>query len=136
MFRFAQFYTKGALCLARLSKAYVSMNIQALLSDSFKKGLSYNRTAQLCLRLSCSLDGVPECVHEQCTKENLAITFSELAKSNFIVGDTSKSILYGANHHLITDKGHWIEVIASIFKVGNIVNDSVGNELISYITNQ
>ena len=114
----------------------MSMNIQALLSDSFKKGLSYNQTAQLCLRLYCSLDGVPECVHEQCTKENLAMIFSELAKSNFIVGDTSKSILYGANHHLITDKGHWIEVIASIFKVDNIVNDSVGNELISYITNQ
>jgi len=110
------------------------MNIQVLISNSFEKGLSYNQAAQLCLRLYCSLDGVPECVHEQCTKENLALIFSELAKSNFIVGDTSESILYGANHHLITDKGHWVEVITSIFKIGNTVKNSVGSELISQIT--
>jgi hypothetical protein len=121
-------------CGAAAVNRYVSMDIRALILNSFENGLTYNESAQLCLRLFSTLDGIPESVHEQCNKEDLALAFSELAKSNFIVGDTLDSVIYGANHHLVTDKGHWIEVIASIFKIGNAVNHSVGNELISHIT--
>jgi hypothetical protein len=117
-----------------LHPRYVTMDIQVLISKSFPDGLSYNDTAQLCLRLFCSVDGVPEKLHEQCNKEQLAITFSELAKSNFIIGDSVGSIIYGANHHHVIDKGHWIEVIASIFKVGNTADSSIGDELILHIT--
>jgi hypothetical protein len=123
-----------ALVFSSYIKRYVSMDIRALILNSFENGLTYNESAQLCLRLFSTLDGIPESVHEQCNKEDLALAFSELAKSNFIVGDTLDSVIYGANHHLVTDKGHWIEVIASIFKIGNAVNHSVGNELISHIT--
>jgi hypothetical protein len=110
------------------------MDIQVLISESFPEGLSYNDTAQLCLRLFCSVDGVPEKLHEQCNKEDLATTFSELAKSNFINNDSVGSIIYGANHHNIIEKGHWIEVIASIFKIGDTADSTIGDELIRHIT--
>jgi hypothetical protein len=33
----------------------------------------------------------------------------------------------------VIDKGHWIEVIGSIFKAGNTDDSSIGDELIRHI---
>ena len=59
----------------------------------------------------------------QCTKENLPIVFAELTTSGFIdVLHITDSVRYGANFHDPNDKGHWVEIIASIFKKGDMID--------------
>ncbi|MEZ0231501.1 MAG: hypothetical protein ACAH12_01570 [Methylophilaceae bacterium] len=110
------------------------MELVSYINRGFRNGLSYDEAAQLCLRLYCSLDGLPESLHYQCTKENLADAFSSLASSGFIKGGYSGAVIYGANFHSATEKGHWVEVIASIFKKQNTVNMAVGESLINRLT--
>lgn len=105
------------------------MGLQDCISDAFPEGLSYNDAAQLCLRLYCTVDGVSDELHAQCNKDTLSEVFASLAGCGFIKGNTLAASLYGANFHSITDKGHWVEVIASIFKKGDTVDASVANML-------
>jgi hypothetical protein len=111
------------------------MQLEHYLSDAFPDGLSYNDAAQLCLRLYCTLDGVPSELHTQCNKDTLSEVFALLAGSDFIKGNALKASLYGANFHSITDKGHWVEVIASVFKKGDTVDLSVGHSLVTTLNN-
>jgi hypothetical protein len=79
-------------------------------------GMDYDQTAQLCLRLYCTVDGVPEQLLPL-TKEKLGDAFAELAKAGWVREENSHwSSIYGATFHQMTDRGHWIEVIASLFK--------------------
>lgn len=92
-------------------------------------GMSYPDAAQLCLRLYCIADGVPDDLQPPLTRLALADTFAELAGVGWIHDRDSVLIgLYGANFHAVTDKGHWIEVIASIYKKGDDVVDIVRGE--------
>ena len=111
------------------------MELQEYISGAFPEGLSYNDAAQLCLRLYCTLDGVPAELHTQCNKDNLSEVFARLAGVGFIKGSTTLSSLYGARFHSVSDKGHWVEVIASIFKKGDSVDMSVGNFLAQTLNN-
>lgn len=111
------------------------MELQDYISRAFPEGLSYNDTAQLCLRLYCTLDGVPTELHTQCNKDNLSEVFARLASSGFINGSAALATLYGANFHAVTDKGHWVEVIASIFKNGDAVDASVAKSLAQTLNN-
>lgn len=72
--------------------------------------------------------------HEECTQQNLAQVFTQLTLMGFVKGSTLESAIYGANHHEVTEKGHWIEVIASIFKIGDTVDKKIGAELASRLT--
>ena len=107
------------------------MSLELLIKKSFPAGLTYNDAAQLCLRLFCSTDGVPDQLHCECSKENLSKLFSNLVKSKFVSDEAREAALYGANFHNVISEGHWIEVIASIFKGKNQVDHEIGNRLIS-----
>ena len=108
--------------------------IEKLIEKSFPLGLPYNSAAQLCLRLYCTVDGIPAEYHEACSKEGLAQTFTILSANGFVKEGESESALYGANFNSINDKGHWIEVMASILKQGNTRDNELGEELASCLT--
>ena len=110
------------------------MNLLNFINEAYVDGLSYDETAQLCLRLYSSVDGLPESLKEQCNKDNLAEVFAKLSSSGFIKGSTVGSVLYGANYHEVFYKGHWVEVIASIFKIANTVDAVQGEKLMESLT--
>ncbi len=105
------------------------MDLEAYIEESFPQGLPYNDAAQLCLRLYCSVDGLPERLRAQCSKDGLADVFASLARRGFVTTAPRMAALYGANFHDVRDKGHWIEIIASIFKKGDTVDPSLGKAL-------
>ena len=93
--------------------------------EKFGETLGYDNSAQLCLRLFCTLHFVPEQYHIHCTKEGLATLFSSLSKSGFVVcPKNGESEFYGAGKYEITDMCHWLAVIKSIFTIGNVVKES------------
>lgn len=112
----------------------MTMTLHQVISSAFPHGLRYNKAAQLCLRLFCSTDGLPKEVHEECSKEGLANVFSCLANSGFIRGDSLGATYYDAGHLPVIEKGHWLQVIASLFKAGNTVDTLLREELIACIT--
>jgi hypothetical protein len=110
------------------------MGIETYIREGFPEGLRYNEAAQLCLRLYCALDGVPEELHSQCSKDGLAEAFARLAASGFLTDEPIFAALYGANFHRVEEKGHWIEIIASLFKKGNTRDMELGEALVSRLT--
>jgi hypothetical protein len=106
------------------------MELSLYIEQAFPSGISYNDAVQLCLRLYATLDGVPKGIHAQCTKDTLAEAFARLAVSGVIVGESVSSARYGANFHAVCEKGHWIEVIASIFKLPGAVDFAAGAHLV------
>ena len=112
------------------------MDLEKYICEGFPDGLSYNETAQLCLRLYCTVDGIPPHLHLQCTKDNLAVVFARLAQRGFMTTPALLAVLYGANFHAVTEKGHWVEVIASIFKKGDTRDAAIGEPLVERLTKQ
>ena len=110
------------------------MKLEQLIRSSFPEGLSYDEAAQLCLRLYCTVDGIPELLHPECTKNDLAKIFAGLSKSGFLNTEPDTAPIYGANFHDVIDKGHWIEIIASIFKGKDAVDIQQGEMLASRLT--
>lgn len=91
------------------------------LRQCFPSGLGYEDAAQLCLHLHCVASDLPENLHEQTERQTLACSFAELARFGWIKSESSPfRALYGAYFHQITDLGHWIEVIASLYKIGDV----------------
>jgi hypothetical protein len=110
------------------------MELLPYINDAFPDGLTYDETAQLCLRLYCTVEGLPDPLKEQCNKNNLGEVFAALSAAGFINGATYYSVTYGANFHEVSEKGHWVEVIASIFKKGNTVDIEQGDKLFKSLT--
>ena len=106
-----------------------TMDLEAYIEEAFPQGLPYNDAAQLCLRLYCSVDGLPNQLHAQCSKDGLADVFASFARRGLVTTAPQMAAIYGANFHDVRDKGHWIEIIASIFKKGDTVDPSVGKAL-------
>jgi len=102
----------------------------------FPEGLSYQDAAQLCLRLYSSVDGVPARLHSECSKDGLAETFARLAQRGLVNTPALEAALYGANFHAVQEKGHWVEVIASIFKKGGTVDAQAGARLAARLTDR
>jgi len=85
--------------------------------------MRYRDAAQLCIRFYITVDGVPEPLLPL-TKPKLGDAFAELAAAGWVVEErVTYASLYGAQHHEITDRGHWVEVIASVLKKGPEVFD-------------
>ena len=111
------------------------MELQKYIVSVFPEGLPYNQATQLYLHLYCTVDQIPSVLHTQCTKDNLALVFSRLAESGFVTGEAELlAVRYGANFHSVNEKGHWVEVIASIFKKGDTVDASTRELLARRLT--
>jgi hypothetical protein len=115
-------------------------NLASYLKVRVPEGMSYPDAAQLCLRLYGTVDGVPEQLLPL-TKEALGDAFAELASAGWVKQDKLwYASLFGANFHQVTDRGHWVEVIASIFKKGpEVVDHDLGEVLarqVGFINNQ
>lgn len=100
------------------------------LREQLPSGLIYDDAAQLCLRLHCVNDGVPLALLAHTALPALADVFAELARAGWIrEQDSPMRTLYGARLHEVTDRGHWVEVIASIYKKGGVVDATRGEAL-------
>ena len=110
------------------------MNLYRSIITAFPSGLPYNDAAQLCLRLYCSVDGVPEMLRPECTKDKLAEVFSRLAHEGMIVGEPLTAAIYGASFHRVDEKGHWVEVIASLFKKSDTSDKETGTTLVKTLS--
>jgi hypothetical protein len=110
------------------------MDIETYIRDGFPEGLLYNEAAQLCLRLYCQVDGIPEELHKECSKDGLAEAFASLAAGGFLRDQPLSAALYGANFHRVGEKGHWIEIIASLLKKGNTRDMELGEAIASRLT--
>ena len=89
------------------------------LIDCLPKDLPYDDLAQLCIGIHIYVDGIPDELFPILNKDNQAMAFAEFVRQRF---DDSYGYAisghYGASYHRPTEKGHWIEVIASIYKDG------------------
>jgi hypothetical protein len=107
------------------------MNLENYIATAFPDGLTYTEAAQLCLRLYCTVDGIPQVFHSECSKDGLAETFARLCQRGFLTTEPLTATMYGARFHAVTEKGHWIEVIASLLKIGNTRDPELG-ELVAH----
>jgi hypothetical protein len=90
--------------------------------------MSYMDAAQLRLRLYITVDGVPEQLLPL-SKDILSDAFAELACSGWVHDEGLLHSFYGAALHAVTDRGHWIEVMASSFKKRDVVDMPRGEAL-------
>ena len=98
-------------------------SLAAYLKSRVPDGMDYRCSAQLCLRLYCTVNGVPNELLPL-TKEALGDVFAALARDGWVHEDELiYSVILGAHLHEVTDRGHWVEVIGSIFKKGPGVID-------------
>jgi hypothetical protein len=95
------------------------MRLVDFLRDKFRDGIQYEDAAQLCLSLYCASDILfIRAIDEELSMDRIAKAFSEISKQGLVRNYSPyKSIIYGANYHSVEDKGHWIEVQASILKL-------------------
>ena len=91
------------------------------LKQRLPKGRIYSDARQLCLRLYCTADGVPEVLRPQLTRVDLADTFGELAREGWVREASAQA----------TQNSHWVEVISSIFKQGADVVDIPRGEVLA-----
>ncbi len=90
--------------------------LASYLKERIPQGLSYRDAAQLCQRLYISCSGVADSL-QPLTGRDLADNFAELAGAGWVLDqDSPYRALYGAHYHEITDRGHWLEVMACVTK--------------------
>ena len=104
--------------------------LTSFLRQQLPGGMIYDDAAQLCLRLHCVSDGVSSALRAHTALPELADVFAELARAGWIrEQDSPMRTFYGARLHEVTDRGHWVEVIASIYKGGDVVDIRRGEAL-------
>lgn len=102
------------------------MNTLSLfLVDSFPCGISYEDAVCLCQAIYSVSGLLPDSVSvEDLDKDGIAMAFAELALAGQISDYASwKGTSLGSGFHALTDKGHWIEVIAYLFKNKGVTID-------------
>ena len=120
-----------------MEQAFDTMSLTDYLRRNFPTGLPYDDAAQLCLHLYCVASDVPEHLQERLSRQSLADTFAELVRSGWVSDQESPlRAFYGAHLHDVADRGHWIEVIASIFKKGNVRDIARGNHIAQHLQGQ
>src|ERR1035438_3243368 len=101
------------------------VSLASHLKAQVPEGMCYMDAAQLCIRLYITVDGVPDQLLPL-SKETLSDAFAELAKSGWVHDDGLLHSFYGICLHAVTDRGHWIEVMASCFKKHDVVDMTRG----------
>ena len=96
-----------------------NMRLVEFLRWKFRDGIQYEDAAQLCMSLYCASGILPAgMVTEELSMDRIAEAFSEIARLGIIKNYALyKSVMYGANYHSVEDKGHWIEIQASVLKL-------------------
>ena len=90
------------------------------LNQTIPKTIDYMELSNLCLTLYCTTDILPKkFLSLELDKENLSYVFSKLSKEKDILSYPNTASFYGASFHNTHDKGHWLEVMASVLKMGN-----------------
>lgn len=65
-------------------------------------------------------EGLPQSIVNGFNKDDQSEAFAAFVTKYLPADfDASSSVKFGANFHRATDKGHWVEVIASIYKKGD-----------------
>jgi hypothetical protein len=77
------------------------------------EGMDYSDAVHLCLRLYCTVDGVPQSLLPL-SKETLSDAFSQLGSTGWVRGCDADEV---------SAPSHWIGVIGAIFKKGSDVVD-------------
>jgi hypothetical protein len=110
------------------------MQLIDLLLTHFKDGLQYEDAVELCLAIYSCNNILPVQVEQNgLCMNSIAETFANIAKLGLIKNYFSyKATLYGANYHAIEDKGHWIEIQASIFKLKTTYDIDLARKLLSH----
>lgn len=95
------------------------MRLVDFISGHFRDGIQYEDAVRLCLAIYSSSNILPISVQQDdLCMDGIAKAFASVAKLELIKNYASyKATLYGANYHSIEDKGHWIEIQASIMKL-------------------
>ena len=96
--------------------------LASYLTHRLPGGMTYPDARQLCLRLYCTADGVPEVLRSQLSRPGLADSFAELAGAGWIREASAQA----------TQSGHWVEVISSIFRQGADVVDIPRGEMLAH----
>ncbi len=96
--------------------------LASYLIQQLPRGMTYADARQLCLRLYCIADGVPEILRVTLTRSSLADAFAELASARWIPDAATQS----------SESYHWLEVIDSIFKHGPGVLDIPHGEALAH----
>jgi hypothetical protein len=96
------------------------MHLADYLRTTFRDGITYRDAAHLCLAMYCVDNTLPTgVVDDKLSMEVIAEAFADLAQHGLIKEFVSyESVPFGANYHSIDDKGHWVEVQASVLKKG------------------
>jgi len=90
------------------------------LNKSLPDNINYMNLSNLCLAIFFTVDVLPkEFQSLEFNKEALSIVFSEICKKRNIVTYPNNASFYGASFHSSHDKGHWLEVMASVLKLAN-----------------
>jgi len=97
--------------------------LKECLEAIFPSGLQYLDAAELCLGFYCFDSKAFNIETEEILdKDHIADCFAQLAQEGKVLNfHPALSVRFGAQYHDSRDKGHWIEVIASIGKLGNKV---------------
>ena len=100
------------------------MKLRDFLLENFRDGIPYEDAVQLCMSIYSFADVLPVRVpKEELSIDGVAEVFSDVSRHGLIKHYLPyKAVLYGANYHSVCDKGHWIEVMASIFKLQTTIN--------------
>jgi hypothetical protein len=96
------------------------MRLNEYLSKGFRNGIQYEDAIELCKAIYCAQNVLPQYVQSNDLSMNaIAEAFSDIAKLGLIKNYVPfNAVLCGANNHALEDKGHWVEVQASILKLG------------------
>jgi hypothetical protein len=86
-------------------------------------GMIYSDAVQLCLRLYCTVDGVPGHLLPL-SKELLGDTFAKLGSAGWVRNGVADS-------HEVIDSGHWVQVMSDTLKKGAHIVDMGRGEVLA-----
>ena len=86
-------------------------------------GLQLTEAAQLCMRLYCTCDGVPEQLAASTSRDGLADTFAYLALSGWVTAEDTGSVP--------SSRDTWLEVVGSVTKPSVWVYDMYLGEAVA-----
>ena len=108
----------------------MNKDLYQYLEANVPKDVKYFDLAQLCIGLHIYTDGLPSTLAVGFDKETEAEAFACFVKNNF-PKDFGKEFWthFGAGFHSVYDKGHWLEVIASMYKQNDVFDQDLEKKI-------